>query len=335
MGHNRRITGPSQDWSRDGFTLVELLVVVTIIALLIALLLPAVQAAREAARNAQCLNHLKQLGLACHDYHTTVGSLPPGDICQSAFCYCHTWIEMLLPYIDQEPVYRQIDFSRMPREEPNASLLNNLVIANLKCPSDPDAGLMDNGRWPTANCYNPGPEGTRSLAASYVPSGGPMSMNVCPIAAMNPNINCLGATDGSLGFSGGRSGNGSPGMFAGGRVAYCFDDAKDGLSNTMLLGETLPVYAPLMMYFSGHMNVASTNPPPNYCRRSSCPKQPVSHKDSSNQYCYSSCGGYNSLHPSGVNMCMADGAVRSISETIDYRTYQFLGNKADGQLANY
>lgn len=88
-----------------GFTLIELLVVIAIIAVLIALLLPAVQQAREAARRTQCKNHLKQLGLALHNYHDTFLVFPGASYCgvpgSSTIAHCHTWLESLLPYIDQ------------------------------------------------------------------------------------------------------------------------------------------------------------------------------------------------------------------------------------------
>jgi prepilin-type N-terminal cleavage/methylation domain-containing protein len=89
----------------NGFTLVELLVVIAIIGVLIALLLPAVQAAREAARRMQCANHLKQLSLACHNYHSTHSVLPPYALTtSSAPQYGANWLVLLLPYIEQQAI---------------------------------------------------------------------------------------------------------------------------------------------------------------------------------------------------------------------------------------
>src|SRR5438270_11036231 len=90
---------------RLGFTLIELLVVIAIIAVLIALLLPAVQAAREAARRSQCVNNLKQLGIAMHNYHDVTGSIPYASI--------NIWgpLAFMLPQMEQQPVYNSINFS--------------------------------------------------------------------------------------------------------------------------------------------------------------------------------------------------------------------------------
>src|SRR5438046_1137324 len=101
---------------RIGFTLIELLVVIAIIAVLIALLLPAVQAAREAARRSQCANNLKQLGIALHNYHDTVGSFSISfwrvqDGRPTDGINRHSWIAMVLPYMEQTPIYNAINFS--------------------------------------------------------------------------------------------------------------------------------------------------------------------------------------------------------------------------------
>jgi len=125
---------------RKGFTLIELLVVIAIIAVLIALLLPAVQSAREAARRSQCINNLKQFGLAIHNYHGTVDSLPPGHFGTGWNDWNAT--TMLLPYMEQVQLYNAINFantgcSACPGVSYN-STYNRAKITVLLCPSDPD-----------------------------------------------------------------------------------------------------------------------------------------------------------------------------------------------------
>jgi prepilin-type N-terminal cleavage/methylation domain-containing protein/prepilin-type processing-associated H-X9-DG protein len=91
---------------KKGFTLVELLVVITIIGILVALLMPAVQSAREAARRTQCQNNLKNIGLALHNFHAQVGNFPPGQAGQTTNLI--GWGTYLLPFIDQQAIYQAI-----------------------------------------------------------------------------------------------------------------------------------------------------------------------------------------------------------------------------------
>jgi prepilin-type N-terminal cleavage/methylation domain-containing protein len=146
-----------------GFTLVELLVVITIIGILIALLLPAVQAAREAARRAQCSNNLKQLGLALHNYHaahnifppaiTTLGSENPG--------YYTTlranWAIIILPYLEQQGLFDSFDFS-VSLEQAGAGNANvtarGTMLSTMLCPSEPRRNVKCSragGNWARGN----------------------------------------------------------------------------------------------------------------------------------------------------------------------------------------
>ena len=99
---------------RRGFTLIELLVVIAIIAVLIALLLPAVQAAREAARRAQCVNNLKQIGLAMHNYNSTFDVIPPGGVVVLANPWANnsnmlSWRTLILPQMEQNNLYNSVN----------------------------------------------------------------------------------------------------------------------------------------------------------------------------------------------------------------------------------
>ena len=129
----------SRSFSR-AFTLIELLVVIAIISVLISLLLPAVQSARAAARRIQCVNNLKQIGLACHNYAESRGALPGADMSFYLTNPLATPTEisalaMLLPLMEQTTVYNTINFD-FNYQDPNNTTAMYTVISQFVCPSD-------------------------------------------------------------------------------------------------------------------------------------------------------------------------------------------------------
>ena len=128
--------------STRAFTLIELLVVIAIIAVLIALLLPAVQAAREAARRSQCVNNMKQIGLAMHNYHSTINSFPGAGQVTFPNSLWGAWSAhtMLLPYLEQTAIYNSLNFAwetrnnSSPGEWMNSTGMTSRINAFL-CPS--------------------------------------------------------------------------------------------------------------------------------------------------------------------------------------------------------
>lgn len=118
---------------KKGFTLVELLVVIAIIGILIALLLPAVQAAREAARRTQCLNNLKQIGVACHNYNDTLKSLPYNYDPMDGQLGPYSWIVGILPYCEQENLHNQVNFNlHTLGDQPFGNLSEDEVFPGIK-----------------------------------------------------------------------------------------------------------------------------------------------------------------------------------------------------------
>src|SRR3954447_4227848 len=140
-----------------GFTLIELLVVIAIIAVLISLLLPAVQSAREAARRAQCINNLKQMGLAMHNYHQATGSFPLAntlaysDVGQQTDWGTWSAHAMMLPYMEQGPLYNACNFSwdawyqgstNSWTGHPANTTVWRAIVGTFLCPSDGLAGQV-------------------------------------------------------------------------------------------------------------------------------------------------------------------------------------------------
>jgi prepilin-type N-terminal cleavage/methylation domain-containing protein len=121
---------------RPGFTLIELVVVLGVIALIVALLLPEVtRSARPAARRTQCRNNLKQIGLALHNYHDQYGTLPPAYTVDAEGRPLHSWRTLLLPYLDQAPLYERIDLSK-PWDDPANAEIAKTELWIYHCPED-------------------------------------------------------------------------------------------------------------------------------------------------------------------------------------------------------
>ena len=350
---------------RRGFTLIELLVVIAIIAVLIALLLPAVQAAREAARRAQCSNNLKQLGLAMHNYHTAVGSFPlGGTIAYSDPGVQTSWgtwsaQSMMLPYLEQGPLYNAINFSWTNWYDvgyPINSTAWNTNVNAFICPSDGLTGQYNNNNY----------FGSIGTTTDFQCGG------VGPGAAYSSGSSCLG---------------GSSGIFAH-FITYSVANVTDGSSNTIAFSEGLVGTVPSLrqawrddLSFSGgfgagynlydaNMNIPAVMADFQLCN--SYWTQKINFPTVNNAHgfrwgvgdpgdslfqtlvppnstiypwadcrmdCGASCGavftGYHnatSFHPGGCNTTMADGRVRFVKSSIAMQTWWALGTRANGEV---
>jgi len=295
--------------SNRGFTLIELLVVIAIIAVLIALLLPAVQQAREAARRTQCKNNMKQLGLAMHNYHDQCNVFPYGVQNIGTFHQRDTWMQQLLPMIEQAPMYTayQSDMSQYVMDV--TPTIRDKSLGALQCPSDPSSpGKGGSGG------YRSGADG---FQGNYVM--------------------CIGKTQ-TYGVDNG-------GLFYW-RSATGLRSVIDGSSNTILGSEVMLRGAANTGgwgegggYWGGGEGGGfgfTTQYPPNStvtdqvysCKSTTWPNAPCQSMSTySTQRIMA-----RSYHTGGVHVTMADGAVRFVSNNIDMTVFQNLGSRAGSEV---
>ena len=310
---------------RIAFTLIELLVVIAIIAILIALLLPAVQQAREAARRTQCKSHLKQIGLALHNYHGSFNCFPFGQENSGTAPRDNSWsaISQLLPYFDQANVYNLINFSTGISDPVNA-VPRAIELPGLRCPSDPQMNLS--GRGGGTSYYANKGNGIIWTAPSGPNAGFPEQNGLMYFQSSVRIGDITDGTSNTAAFSERIMADGNNGVVS--PVADVFfspaspttaDEAVticDALDITNLANQ-FPLFmgAPWM---NGQHTYLHTNVPNSrscgffLINRASMPP--------------------SSRHVGGVHLQLADGSVRFVSENIDRTLWRSIGSRNGGEL---
>jgi prepilin-type N-terminal cleavage/methylation domain-containing protein/prepilin-type processing-associated H-X9-DG protein len=325
-----------------GFTLVELLVVITIIGILIALLLPAVQAAREAARRAQCVNNLKQLGVAVHNHISTFNRFPTGG-------WVFSWIGNpdcgtgqkqpggvfynLLPYMEQQGLH---DLGIGNATTAAAAKLAMTPVSSLYCPSRraPVAYTQYSIAFNCGNANTLVTTGTNSVSArsDYAGNGGDYFTSVN--ASTFPTT--YAAAAGSTSMFSAVAGSASGVFYSGSNLDVA--QIKDGLSNMYLIGEK---------YLSPDCYTNGTDYGDNECAfggddqdvsrwagpatsAPNCPGPYLTYQDQGGFVANANSCYFGSAHAAGFNMAMCDGSVRSISYSINLTVHGYLANRKDG-----
>jgi len=342
-----------------GFTLIELLVVIAIIAVLIALLLPAVQAAREAARRAQCINNMKQIGLAIHNYISAHNVLPVMSLKNCSNCGAAGfnwnewgpgwagWASGMLGNLEQATIYNAINFS-LYLDLPANTTAGSTQLNTLLCPSDTST-VRPSGYWATSNYAGNigGPSPMQFWNGVIIPtqnlwySGpgcGPVSMaaisdgssNTALLSEHTGGLNnnpvvTLGSNQGKKGYYNVPSPSSpTPNAANGGQVALDFVRACNALPTSTPSAGTWVFgwsYLSNMPYEAGNTTYTHWNTP----NKASC------NYASENSTMYAAITA-NSTHAGGVNMALADGSVRFIKDSINLQTWWALGSRNGGEV---
>lgn len=345
---------------RLAFTLVELLVVIAIIGILVALLLPAVQSAREAARRMSCVNNLKNIALACLNYETTKGHLPPGGInaaraSQSGF----GWPVLILPYIEGSAVSEEaIDKYAVGGDAYGGDLdeLNRLLMPMYLCPSDPDIKHQQE-KFLTADRRQMSYAG---ISGSYYSRTGECASG----ASRQSGVYCV---SNDLNFFGANNYDGL--IIQDWNVEL--RQATDGLSNTLMLGERWYAVRAWMIgsYWTGSTiggsgssrgGGANAKPPKGpqpttalFAMKNLDARWPIN--NDFNVACYAAHNNdtdrptvpstsskeitvnalpFGSFHPGGANFANGDGSVKFLQDDIDLDIYLALGSRNGEEVIN-
>jgi prepilin-type N-terminal cleavage/methylation domain-containing protein/prepilin-type processing-associated H-X9-DG protein len=350
---------------RRGFTLIELLVVIAIIAVLIALLLPAVQSAREAARRVQCVNNLKQIGLGLHNYHSAAGSFPLGvsatnsvdnlNATGAAFLGWVSWSahSMLLPYIEQSPLYNAINFDFDATTGPTWVVNSTVTYSRVNgfiCPSDPVSTANSIVGF---NVNYAGSNGTTTITSNNATTGVFASQTVYGLASITDGSSntvafgetLVGSGNGSSNF--GYRGNVVTGVGSGvpvldasavgpttqATLQACNTQwqsalaAGNGINIGVNAGWYWTVGSESFTFIHTIVPPGSTQFPWNGCRYGcgGCSNYASDHCNIANA---------NSFHPGGANILFGDGSVKFVKNSVALATWWALGTRANGEVVS-
>jgi prepilin-type processing-associated H-X9-DG protein len=294
--------------------LIELLVVIAIIAALIAMILPAVQSAREAARRAQCLNNLKQLALALHNYHDAVATFPPGYVSLTQGNLPNGadigpgwgWAAMILGQIEQRGIYDSLNFN-LSTFTPSASTARSTALSMFLCPSSPAP------RGPLTIKDASGKVLVADLAAGqYIAVAGQFEPEEFP-----GTNNGVFYRNSSIGLR----------------------DITDGSSMTLMVGERSRNVADATWVGMIPSGLSCNNPtwPVQDCEASNVlilghtgpsPDEPWVDVPNNKK---AGVDDFHSLHPGGCNFAFCDGSIRFLKETISPQVFSQLATRAGGE----